>query len=103
MNTAVVIGSSPARTATRSVADGYPDSSERTTSSGFQPVFKETRKSEPVIVPFSVSKADPEASSVRVRIPKGAVWEWLELGFVLLLGASVLASVFIPLIAAGNM
>jgi hypothetical protein len=115
MNTAVLIDSSPARIATRSVAggypgstersveDGYPGSSEQTTSLLFQPILKETRKSEPVIVPFSGSKADPEAPAVRLRIPKGAVWEWLELGFVLVLGASVLASVLIPLIAAGSM
>jgi hypothetical protein len=115
MNTAVLIGSSPARIATRSIGGGYSGSSERsveegypgshdqTTSLLFQPILKDTRKSEPVIVPFSVSKADPEALTVRLRIPKGAIWEWLELGFVLVLGASVLASVFIPLIAAGNL
>jgi hypothetical protein len=91
MNTAIVFGSS------------YPDSSERTTSLVFQPAFKENRKSEPVIVPFSVSKARPEAPVIRVRISKWAVWEWLELGFVFVLGASVLASVFLSLIAAGNM
>jgi hypothetical protein len=103
MNTAVLIGSSPGRIATRSVEDGHPGPSELTTSLLFQPVLKEARKSEPVIVPFSVSKADPEVPSVRVRIPKQVAWEWLELGFVLVLGASVLASVFLSLIAAGNM
>ncbi|MBV8812992.1 MAG: hypothetical protein JO271_00760 [Verrucomicrobia bacterium] len=91
MNTAIVIGSS------------YPGSSERTASLPFQPAFKENRKSEPAIVPFSVSKAQAEAPGARLRISKPAVWEWLELGFVFVVGSSVLASVLLALIAAAKM
>jgi hypothetical protein len=91
MNTAIVIGSS------------YPGSSERTASLLFQPTFKENRKSDAAIVPFSVSKAHAERLGARLRISKPAVWEWLELGFVFVLGSSVLASVLLALIAAAKM
>jgi hypothetical protein len=62
--------------------------------------FKTARKSERVVVPFPVSKADPKDTEVRVPTAKPAIWEWLELGFVVTLASSALASVLMAVFGA---
>jgi hypothetical protein len=55
-----------------------------------------------VVIPFPDSKADPESTDRPVRTPKSAVWGWLELGFLVTLASSVVFSMLLVLVAAGN-
>ena len=62
--------------------------------------FETARKR--VVIPFPVSKVYPKDTEVRVLTAKQAIWEWLELGFVVTLASSALASVLLAVLAAGN-
>jgi hypothetical protein len=57
--------------------------------------FETAGKPERVVIPFDVSRVYPEETQVRVQTSTRAVWEWLELGFVVTLASSALASVFL--------
>lgn len=64
--------------------------------------FETARKPERVVIPFPVSKVYPKDTEVRVLTTKQAIWEWLELGFLVTLVSSALASVLLAVLAAGN-
>jgi hypothetical protein len=63
---------------------------------------KNARKPERVVIPFPVSKVYPKDPEVRARTSKRAIWEWLELGFLVTFASSALASVLLAVLAAGN-
>lgn len=60
--------------------------------------FKKTHKPERVVIAFPVS----ESADLPMRTPKSAVWAWLELGFLATLASSVVFSMLLVLVAAGN-
>lgn len=64
--------------------------------------FKKTRSPGRVVIPFPGSKTDSESTDAPVRTPKWAVWGWLELGFFVTLASSVLVSMLLVVVAAGN-
>jgi hypothetical protein len=64
--------------------------------------FKKTHKPERVVIAFPVSKSDPESADLLMRTPKSTVWAWLELGFLATLASSVVFSMLLVLVAAGN-
>jgi hypothetical protein len=88
MKTAVLVGSGAG-------------SSQQTIPFVFEPALPEARKR--VVVPFSGSNSRLKASDALIRAPKPVVWEWLELGFVMLFLSSAFVLILLSLAAAGNM
>ena len=60
--------------------------------------FKKARQPDRVIIAFPIS----ESADLPVRTPKSAIWAWLELGFLVTLASSVVFSMLLVLVAAGN-
>ena len=58
------------------------------------------RKPERDLFHFPVSKVYPEDAQIRVRTSERGIWEWLELGFMVTLGSSALASVLLAVLAS---
>ena len=81
---------------------GYHGSEKRTTLFVVQPPIKEALEPEPVVIRLPLPTAHQEVADARVPVPKFIIWNWLELGFVAVLGLSVLVSVLLFLTAAGN-
>lgn len=90
MNTTVAFGS------------GYQGSTDRKTLLVFQPPIETAREPEHVVIRFPSARRHPEVSEARVPVPKSAVWERLELGFVVLLALAVIVSVLLFFAVAGN-
>jgi hypothetical protein len=63
---------------------------------------EDLREPERVVIPFLASKVYPKDPEIRVRTSERVLWEWLELGFVVTLGSSALASVLLAVLAAGS-
>jgi len=78
---------------------GYSGSSERTTLFVVQPAIREAREPEPAVIRLPFVKDCLEESSARVPVPEPEIWDWLELGCVVVLTLSVLASVLLFLAA----
>ena len=85
------------------VDSGYAGWSQHNIPLVLEPVRKPARKPKRVVVPFSGSRADPEAPDRRIEMPRLGVWAWLELGFVVVLIASVSFLVSLSVAAAGAM
>jgi hypothetical protein len=90
MNTTVAFGS------------GYHGSSDRKTLSVFQPETKTAREPEHVVIRLPSARRHPEVAEARVPVPKSAIWERLELGFVVVLALAVIVSVLLFFAAAGG-
>jgi hypothetical protein len=87
MNTTIAFGGS------------YPGSSERTTLFVVQPATTEAREPEPAVIRLPFLKDCLEETCARVPMPEPEIWDWLELGCVVVLTLSVLASVLLFLAA----
>jgi hypothetical protein len=85
------------------VDSGYAGLSQHNIPLVLEPVRKPARKPKRVVVPFSGSRPDLEASDRRIEVPRLGVWAWLELGFVVVLIASVSFLVSLSVAAAGAM
>ena len=85
------------------LGSGYPGLRVRTTTLVFQPAVKKPRKREQVVIPFSVARARPKTTGLRVEVLKSAVWEWVELGLVAVLGSAAVFSIMLALLAVKNM
>ena len=68
-----------------------------------QPAIQKPRTRERVVIPFSVAKARPKRTGLRVEIWKSPVWEWLEVGLVAVLGSAALFTILMALLAVKNM
>jgi signal transduction histidine kinase/DNA-binding NarL/FixJ family response regulator len=90
MNTTVAFGS------------GHHGSSDRKTLLVFQPATKTTREPEHVVIRLPSARRHPEVAEARVPVPKSAIWERLELGFVVVLALAVIVSLLLFFTAAGN-
>jgi hypothetical protein len=64
---------------------------------------KPARKPKRVAVPFSVPKPPSEVWGTRIQVRKPGVWEWLELGFAVVLLSSAFVQIFLSLVAAERM
>ena len=85
------------------VDSGFAGLSQQTIPLVLEPARKPTRIPKRVVVPFSVPQAELEAPDARVQVPKSSVWGWVELGFVMVLFASVFVLTFLSVAATGNM
>ncbi|MBV8278780.1 MAG: hypothetical protein JO170_26450 [Verrucomicrobia bacterium] len=63
----------------------------------------QTRKPRRVVVPFSTSRSELEAPDARIESPESGIWGLLELGFVMVLFASVFLLVFLSVAPVGNL
>jgi hypothetical protein len=85
------------------VGSGYLLSRQGTIPLVLQPAVQKPRPRERVVIPFSVAKAHPKATGLRVDVWKSPVWEWLELGLLAVLGSAGLFSILLALLAVRNM
>jgi hypothetical protein len=85
------------------VGSAYLISRQGTIPLVLQPAVKKPRKREQVVIPFSVARARPKTTSLRVEVLRSAVWEWVELGLVAVLGSAALFSIILALLAVKNM
>jgi len=83
------------------VDSGYAGASQRTIPLVLEPARKHARKPKRVVVPFSVSRPDLEAPDARIQVPKPVFWEWVELGFAMVLLASAFSLILLSVAAAG--
>jgi hypothetical protein len=91
MNTAELAGS------------GYLISREGTIPLVLQPAIQKPGTRERVVIPFSVAKADPKRTNLRVDIWKSPILEWLDVGLVAVLGSAALFTMLLALVAVKNM
>jgi hypothetical protein len=85
------------------VDSGHAGWSQQTIPLVLEPVRKPARKPKRIVVPFSGARPDLEAPDARIEVPRPGVWAWLELGFLVVLIASVSFLVILSVAAAGAM
>ena len=85
------------------VGSGYLLSRQGTIPLVLQPAVQKPRTRERVVIPFSVAKAHPKRTGLRVDIWKSPIWEWLEVGLVAVLGSAALFTMLVALVAVKNM
>jgi hypothetical protein len=85
------------------IGSGYLLSRQGSIPLVLQPAIQRPKTRERVVIPFSVAKAHPKTTGLRVDIWNSPIWEWLELGLVAVLGSAALFTILLALVAVRNM